>query len=197
MPVMILADGLIGQMMEGVVLPPARDASKRPRRPWAVGNDRSSGAPNHVSSLFIDPPILEAKVRERFERYEAIARSRTRFEAVNVDKAELVLVAYGTASRVCLGAIQAAKEAGLELGLLRPISLWPFPKDEVAALAGLGKRFLVVEMSMGQMVQDVRLGASLTAGSRVAAVDFFGRCGGIVPSEEEVLAEAKRIMGWN
>lgn len=198
MPVMILADGLIGQMMEGVVLPPSRDASKRPDRPWAVGN-RSGGALagrpiNHVTSLFIDPPLLEAKVKERFERYEELAKTRTSFEAVNEDKAELILVAYGTASRVCLGAIQAAKAEGIELGLLRPISLWPFPREEVARLAALGKRFLVVELSMGQMVEDVRLAACLKAGSRVPAVDFFGRCGGIVPSEEEVLAQARRIL---
>ncbi|MGA2546359.1 MAG: 3-methyl-2-oxobutanoate dehydrogenase subunit VorB [Rectinemataceae bacterium] len=195
MPVMVLADGLIGQMMEGVALPPARDASKRPDRPWAVGN-RSSGAErptNHVSSLILDPPALEAKIRERFERYERIAAAVTSFEAVNVDKAELIFVAYGTASRVCLGAIQAAKGMGIELGLLRPISLWPFPKDEIARLARLGKRFLAVEMSMGQMVEDVRLAVS---GGSVAKVDFYGRCGGVIPSEEEVLAEAQRIMGW-
>jgi 2-oxoglutarate/2-oxoacid ferredoxin oxidoreductase subunit alpha len=82
---------------------------------------------------------------------------------------------------------------GIELGLLRPISLWPFPKAEIARLAGMGKRFLAVEMSMGQMVQDVRLAVS---GGSAAKVDFYGRCGGIIPSEEEVLAEAKRIMGW-
>ncbi len=195
MPVMILADGLIGQMMEGVSLPPPLPSRKRPSRPWAAGAGRP-GASNHLTSLFIDPPDLEAKVRARFERYEEIAKARASFEAVNVDKAELIFVAYGTASRVCLGAIQAAKEQGFELGLLRPISLWPFPKDELARLAGRGKRFLAVEMSMGQMVEDVRLAVNGTAGDRVAAVDFYGRTGGIIPSEEEVLAEAKRLMGW-
>jgi 2-oxoglutarate ferredoxin oxidoreductase subunit alpha len=191
MPVMVLADGLIGQMMEGVVLPPAKDASRRPDRPWAVGGPSAGRPTNHVSSLILDPPELEAKVKARFARYEEIAAERTRFEAVNVDKARLVFVAYGTASRVCLGAIQAAKARGIELGLLRPISLWPFPKAELARLAGEGKRFLAVEMSMGQMVEDVRL-----AVNGAAPVDFYGRCGGVVPSEEEVLAEAERLMGW-
>src|SRR5208337_3418246 len=191
MPVMVLADGLIGQMMEGVVLPPAKDASKRPDRPWAVGGSSAGRPTNHVSSLILDPPELEAKVKARFARYEEIAAARTSFEAVNVDKAQLVFVAYGTASRVCLGAIQAAKARGVELGLLRPISLWPFPKAELARLAGEGKRFLAVEMSMGQMVEDVRL-----AVNGAAAVDFYGRCGGVVPSEEEVLAEAERLMAW-
>jgi 2-oxoglutarate ferredoxin oxidoreductase subunit alpha len=208
MPVMVLADGLIGQMMEGVALPSMRDASKRPDRPWSVGNrssgalpvgNRSSGAErptNHVSSLILDPPVLEAKIRERFARYERIAEEVTSFEAVNVDRADLIFVAYGTASRVCLGAIQAAKGMGIELGLLRPISLWPFPKDEIARLARLGKRFLAVEMSMGQMVEDVRLAVSAAGGGSAAKVDFYGRCGGVIPSEEEVFAEAQRIMGW-
>ena len=110
---------------------------------------------------------------------------------MNLEKAELVFVAYGTAARVCLGAVQAAKEQGLELGLFRPISLWPFPSGELARLAAQGKRFLAVEMSMGQMVEDLRL-----AVNGAAPVDFFGRCGGIIPSEEEVLAEARRILGW-
>jgi 2-oxoglutarate ferredoxin oxidoreductase subunit alpha len=186
----ILADGLIGQMMEGVVLPPAREAGKLLDKPWAVGRG-GPGKRNHVTSCILDPLGLEASVKARFERYGRIARERTRFEEVDADKAELVFVAYGTAARVCLGAIQKAKEEGLELGLFRPISLWPFPDAELASLARKGKRFLAVEMSMGQMVQDVRL-----AVNGAAAVDFYGRCGGVIPSEEEVLAEAKKVMGW-
>jgi 2-oxoglutarate ferredoxin oxidoreductase subunit alpha len=192
MPVMILADGLIGQMMEGVVLPPVRDSGARPDRPWAAGKG-APGRRNHVTSCILDPAELEKSIVARFERYERIAEERASFEAVNVEKAELVFVAYGTASRVCLGAIQRAKEEGLELGLFRPISLWPFPGPELARLAAAGKRFLAVEMSMGQMVQDLRLAVAGTAG---AAVGFYGRCGGVIPSEEEVLAEAKRTLGW-
>ena len=189
MPVVILADGLIGQMMEGVVLPPAREAGQRPDRPWAVGAG-TPGKRNHVTSCILDPAGLEASVKARFERYERIAEERTSFEEVNTDKAELIFVAYGTAARVCLGAIQRAKEEGLELGLFRPISLWPFPGPELARLAKAGKRFLAVEMSMGQMVQDLRLAVAGT----VTKVDFYGRCGGMIPSEEEVLAEARRIL---
>jgi 2-oxoglutarate/2-oxoacid ferredoxin oxidoreductase subunit alpha len=190
MPVMILADGLIGQMMEGVVLPAALPSRERPDRPWAAGGRAGKDRElNHVSSCILDPAGLEASVRARFERYKLIAKERTSFEAVNLKKAELVFVAYGTAARVCLGAVQAAKGLGLELGLFRPISLWPFPSGELARLAGEGKRFLAVEMSMGQMVEDLRL-----AVNGAAPVDFFGRCGGIIPSEEEVLAEARRIL---
>jgi 2-oxoglutarate ferredoxin oxidoreductase subunit alpha len=193
-PVIVLADGLIGQMMEGVALPPDR-RSARPDRPWCAGgrDERSKGGKkspaNHICSMILDPNALEAKVRERYGRYDRIAAECCRFEAVNVDKADLVFVAYGTSSRVCLGAIQAARKEGIELGLLRPITLWPFPSAAIAGLAAKGKRFLVVEMSMGQMVQDVRL-----AVEGKAKVDFYGRCGGNVPSEEEVLAEAKRLL---
>jgi 2-oxoglutarate/2-oxoacid ferredoxin oxidoreductase subunit alpha len=195
-PVIVLADGLIGQMMEGVVLPPARDASKRPNRPWAAGGraDSARGGAmrptNHICSMILDPPALEASVRARYARYDRIASELKRFETVNADKAELVFAAYGTCARVCLGAIQLAKKEGLELGLVRPITLWPFPDIEFARLAAAGRRFLAVEMSMGQMVQDVRL-----AVDGKARVDFFGRCGGVVPSEEEVLAEARRLLG--
>ena len=193
MPVMILADGLIGQMMEGVVLPPSRDAPKRPatalgRRAPVEWRARPTIMSLRCSSI---PPILEAKVRERFERYEEIAKARTSFEAVNEDKAELVFVAYGTASRVCLGAIQAAKSRGPRAGPLAPDQ--PLALSRRTSRRGspaAGKSFLVVEMSMGQMVEDVRLASSRQGGLTRAAVDFFGRCGGIMPSEEEVLAEA-------
>ena len=109
---------------------------------------------------------------------------------MGIDDADLVFVAYGTSSRICLGALEAAKAEGLKLGLFRPISLWPFPYARLAELAAKGKRFLTVEMSMGQMVEDVRL-----AVDGKAKVDFYGRCGGVIPSEEEVLAEAKRLLG--
>jgi len=194
-PVIVLADGLIGQMMEGVVLPPARDAGKRPDRPWAAGGRAETARSgsmrpiNHICSMILDPPALEASVRARYERYARIEKELGRFESVNVDKARLVFVAYGTCARVCLGAIQLAKKEGLELGMVRPITLWPFPSAEIARVAQAGKRFLAVEMSMGQMVQDVRLAAE-----GKAKVDFFGRCGGVVPSEEEVLDYAKKLL---
>ena len=191
MPVMILADGLIGQMMEGVVLPPERDLAALPRKGWAAGHQAETHRPNnHVTSINLVPAELEALNRKRFARYDEIKAAELRFEEVNVEKADLVFVAYGTSARVCLGAMEAAKKAGLELGLFRPISLWPFPHARLAQLAAKGKRFLSVEMSMGQMVEDVRL-----AVEGKAPVDFYGRCGGVVPTEEEVLAEARRLLG--
>ena len=194
-PVIVLADGLIGQMMEGVVLPPARDPTKRPDRPWAAGGHAGVDRPNnHICSMILDPPALEASIRTRYARYEKIAKECSRSESVNVERAELVFVAYGTCARVCLGAIQLAKAEGIELGMVRPITLWPYPSAEIGRLAAAGKRFLAVEMSMGQMVQDVRLAMADSAGAGKAKVDFFGRCGGNVPSEEEVLACAKRLL---
>jgi 2-oxoglutarate ferredoxin oxidoreductase subunit alpha len=191
MPVMILADGLIGQMMEGVVLPPERDLGSLPPRPWAAGHQYETHRPiNHVSSLNLEPASLEAANIKRFARYEDVKKAEIRYEELNVEKADLIFVAYGTSSRVCLGALEAARAKGLELGLFRPISLWPFPYARLAELAARGKRFLAVEMSMGQMVEDVRL-----AVEGKARVDFYGRCGGVIPSEEEVLAEAERLLG--
>ena len=191
MPALILGDGVVGTMMEGVALPPMRDLSTLPdKSSWAVGEqyktDRKS---RHISSLDLVPAELEKKVFNRFERYAKMAAEETRFEAVECEDADVVIVAYGTSARVSLGAVQEARRQGLKVGLFRPITLWPFPYDRLNALAKRGKRFLAVEMSMGQMVEDVRL-----AVNGQAPVDFYGRCGGMVPSEEEVLAEVQRLL---
>jgi 2-oxoglutarate ferredoxin oxidoreductase subunit alpha len=191
MPVLLLADGLIGQMMEGVVLPPVRDLSTLPAKPWAVGHRLpGSRGNNHVTSMNLVPEELEVKNNERWAHYSRVAQAVTSFRETNTDAADLVFVAYGSSSRICYGAILAAKAMGIELGLYRPLSLWPYPDAGLARLAAAGKRFLCVEMSMGQMVEDVRL-----AVSGRAPVDFYGRTGGVIPSEEEVLAEALRILG--
>ncbi len=191
MPVMVLADGMIGQMMEGVVLPADRDLGSLPRKAWAAGHQAETHRPNnHVTSINLVPAELEALNRKRFARYEEIKKAEIRFEEVNVERSDLVFVAYGTSARICLGAMEAARKEGIELGLFRPVSLWPFPYGRLAELAAKGKRFLTVEMSMGQMVEDVRL-----AIDGKARVDFYGRCGGMIPTEDEVLAEAHRLLG--
>ena len=191
MPVMVLADGLIGQMMEGVVFEPERDPASLPKRAWAVGYKKGAATREyrHISSLNLDPVSFEKDILKRYARYEEIKKAEVRYEEVNVDKADLVFVAYGTSSRVCLGALEMAKAEGIELGLFRPISLWPFPYEPIAELAAKGKRLLCVEMSMGQMVEDVRLAAN-----GKSEVYFYGRTGGMVPTEEEILAEARRIL---
>jgi len=189
-PVIIQADGMIGQMMEGVVLPPNRDLKDLPPRDWTVGHmAQSHRETRHVTSLDLVPENLEAKVRERFKRYEKIKTQEVRYESVGED-GDLILVAYGTSARVCLGAKKLAEKAGIKLGLFRPISLWPFPERALASLADRGKPMLVVEMSMGQMIEDVKLSVL----GRVP-IHFIGHCGGVIPTEEEVFAEAKKILG--
>jgi 2-oxoglutarate ferredoxin oxidoreductase subunit alpha len=187
-PTLVLADGMIGQMIEGVVLPEPKDPKTRVAKPWAAGN-RGKRAPNHVSSEYLYPDECEAINNQRYKRYAEMKQKLVRYEEVNVEKSELILVAYGTSARVSLGAVQMAKKLGIEVGLFRPITLWPFPEKRVAELAAKGKRFLCVEMSMGQMIEDVRLAAN-----GKSDVLFYGRCGGNIPTEEEVLAEVRRIL---
>ena len=192
MPVLILGDGVIGTMMEGVTLPPMRDLSTLPDKSgWCVGEQAKTGrASRHITSLDLIPAELEKKVMNRFDRYKKMAAEETRFEEVDCKDADLVIVAYGTSARVSLGAVQEARKQGLKVGLFRPITLFPFPSDELAKLAAAGKRFLSVEMSMGQMVDDIRL-----AIHDKAPVDLIAHAGGVVPTEEEVFAEAKKILG--
>lgn len=190
-PVIILADGMVGQMVEGVVLPPERDMNDLPKRPWAVGR-MANRLSHHITSLDLDPNKLASFTLARFERYQKIKQEETRFEATDVDDADITLVAYGTSARVCLGAKKLAKKEGIKVGLFRLITLWPFPSDALGAIAKNGKPFLAVEMSLGQMVEDVRLSALSNA-----PVHLLGRTGGVIPTEEEVFAEVKSILGRN
>jgi len=188
MPVIVLADGMIGQMMEAVTLPPERPPESLPKREWTVGN--MAGRPSrHITSLDLVPEELEKKTRARFERYEKIKQAETRFEESGCAGADLVLAAYGTSARVCLGAKKLAEKAGIKLGIFRPITLWPFPAEALAKAAA-GKPVLTVEMSLGQLVEDVRL-AVLGA----SPVHLLGHSGGVIPTEEEVFAKAKEILG--
>ena len=189
MPVIVLADGMIGQMMEGLILPPERPVKELPARPWAVGHMKNRPA-RHVTSINLVPAELEAKTRARFERYEAIKKSELRFEEIDCAGADLVLTAYGTSARVCQGAKKLAEKAGIKVGFFRPIALWPFPYEALGKIGERGKPILTIEMSLGQMVEDVRLSVLGRA-----PVHFFGHTGGVIPTEEEVFAEIKRILG--
>ncbi|MDR2149267.1 MAG: 3-methyl-2-oxobutanoate dehydrogenase subunit VorB [Spirochaetaceae bacterium] len=186
-PVLILADGMIGQMMEGVVLPPEKTAL--PPRTWIVGN-MAGREPRHITSINLVPEALEAQTRARFERYEALKAQEVRYEYTGDADPELTIVAYGTCARVALGAIKYAQKQGRRLGLLRPITLWPFPAKPLADLAQNGRPLLTVEMSMGQLVEDVRL-----AVLGKAPVHLLSHCGGVIPTEEEVFAQALQIIG--
>ncbi len=180
-PVMVLADGMLGQMMEPVVLPERKGVT--PEKPWALTGHGGKRERNIVNSLHLDPAVLEDTNRERFARYEAIRANEQRAEELLTDDADIVVVAFGASSRVARSAVNKARERGVRAGLVRPVTLWPFPVDAVKRAAANAKAVLVVEMNMGQMVDDVRLA---TNGS--VPVSFFGRTGGIIPTPAEVLA---------
>ncbi len=180
MPVMILADGMLGQMMEPVVLPEPK--TKLPEKPWAITGTKKERAHNIANSLYLDPALLEKKNFERYERYKVIKEKEQRAEEFMVDNADIVLVAFGASARIARSAVVNARERGIKAGLIRPITLWPFPEKVVDAAANHVKQFLSVEMNMGQMVDDIRL----VSQGRVP-VAFYGRCGGIIPTPAEVL----------
>ncbi|MCL2069709.1 MAG: 3-methyl-2-oxobutanoate dehydrogenase subunit VorB [Treponema sp.] len=186
-PVILLADGMIGQMVEGVLLPPERPLKDLPKRPWAVGNNPGRDS-IHITSIDLMPDSLERKIQTRFERYETIKKNELRYEEVGCDDADIVLVAYGTSARICQGARKLAAKEGIKAGIWRPITLWPFA-CEALSKSSSGKPILTVEMSMGQLVEDVRL-----AVYDRSPVHFFGRSGGNIPTENEVLAEIKKIL---
>lgn len=188
-PAMILADGLLGQMMEPVTFPPARETLPD-KSDWAAcghGNKR----PHHIiNSLYLDAPLLEKNVKERFERYAIIEEHETDAELYQYDDAELVVTAYGASARVAKSAVMTARKQGLKVGLFRPKTLWPFPKKELNQAIAHASQLLCVEMSMGQMIDDVRLAINCSR-----PVAFFGRTGGVIPTPAEVLAEIKKLMG--
>lgn len=185
-PAMILADGIVGQMMEKVVLP-----EQRPRRtdeqiaeqcPWAVTGKNGRKHRNVVTSLELESPKMEEN-NLRFQRtYREIEANEVRYKEYYADDAEYLIVAFGSVARICLKAIEDAREQGIKVGLLRPVTLWPFPTKAIAQRAAQVKGMLTVELNAGQMVEDVRLAVE----GRVP-VYHFGRMGGMIPNPGEVL----------
>ena len=182
-PVMIMADGMLGQMMEPVVLPEARSLDDLPEKPWATNGHGMKRAHNVVNSLYLTAEDLEDLNIERYERYDAIVESEQLSESYLTDDADIVVTAFGGAARVARSAVNAAREQGIKAGLFRPITLWPFPTVALAETLGTAKGYLDVEMNMGQMIEDVKLVVK-----DAAPVEFFGRTGGVIPTPEEVLA---------
>jgi 2-oxoisovalerate ferredoxin oxidoreductase alpha subunit len=187
-PVFILTDGAIGQMMEPVEFPDRVELP--PEKPWALGVGPERRA-NLVSSIVLDPDELEEHNRHLTRKYEGIEREEVRIEEYRLEDAELVIVGFGIVARVGRSVVDELRREGIAAGLLRPITLWPFPNRRLEALAAAARvgRFLVVEMSEGQMVKDVRLAV---LGRK--PVSFYGRMGGNIPSEVELVAEAKRLL---
>jgi len=188
MPAIVLADGMIGQMMEGLTLPPEKEA---PKRNWTVGGMKGREA-RHITSINLVPEELESIVKARFERYETVKANEIRYEESDCEDADLILVAYGTSARICLGAKMLAEKENIKLGIFRPVTLWPFPHDALGKIAARGKPILTVEMSMGQLVEDVKLSA-YGAGAK-ASIHLLNRCCGVIPTEEEVFTKTKEIL---
>jgi pyruvate/2-oxoacid:ferredoxin oxidoreductase alpha subunit len=187
-PVYVVADGYIGQMMEPVEFPePVMDL---PRKDWALYADRESKS-NLISSIYLDPLELEAHNIKLQKKYATIQENELLVEEFMLDDAEYVLIGYGIISRILKTAVEKLRGMGVKAGMLRPITLFPFPKKEIRALAEKGCRFFVVEMSNGQMLEDIQL----AVGGK-ATIDFYNRMGGVVPTTEEVLEQAtKNISG--
>ena len=192
-PAMILSDGVIGQMMEKVVLPPYR-----PRRteeeikkdcPWATFGRTKDRQPNILTSLELNPEEMEKHNIHLQKKYATIKENEVRFEATDCEDADYVIVAFGSASRIAQKAVEIAAEEHIKVGLFRPITLWPFPEKQIAEVAKGKKGILVAEINAGQMVQDVRL-----AINGAVPVEHFGRLGGIVPEPNEIVAALKEKL---
>ena len=183
---MILSDGIIGQMMEKVVLPPMK-----PRRteeeiqkecPWATMGRSGNRQPNIITSLELKSEVMELRNIALQNKYQQIKDTEVRFETQQLEDAEYIIVAFGSAARIAEKGMTSARKHGLKVGLFRPITLWPFPSKQLAEQAKGKKGILVVEINAGQMVQDVRL-----AINGMLPVEHFGRLGGIVPDPEEIV----------
>jgi pyruvate/2-oxoacid:ferredoxin oxidoreductase alpha subunit len=185
-PVYILADGYTGQMMEPVEFDQPR--MEQTRHDWALYGDKESKK-NLISSIFLDPEELEAHNQKLQRKYAEIEANELRFEEFMLDDAEYVLIGYGIVSRILKTVVEDLRRAGYKFGLLRPITLFPFPKQKINELGDQAKKFLVVEMSNGQMVEDVRLALN---GKKSA--EFYGRMGGVVPTAGEILDRAKQLI---
>jgi 2-oxoglutarate ferredoxin oxidoreductase subunit alpha len=184
--VIIAGDGNVGQMMEPVELPPMREIEKKDRG-WEL-TGAMARKPRNILSLYLEPEDLSAMNDRLRAKEKLICENEVRYDTRWIDDADLIVVAFGTAARLAQSAVKEARARGINVGLFRPISLYPFPKRELAQLAEHADHFLVVEMNAGQMVDDVRL----AIGSR-PTVEFFGRTGGKVPMPDEVLAQIERI----
>lgn len=187
MPAMILADGLLGQMMEPVTFRSDEICHPDPAdKPWATNGHGNKRKHNIVNSLYLQAEELEELVVQRFKRYEIVKSELHEAECYRTEDADIVVAAYGSVARLAKSAVDSAREAGIKAGLVRPITLWPFPEQEVKAACKNAKRVLCVEMSMGQMIEDVKLALDCRP-----PVDFYGRTGGVIPKPSAILEQIK------
>ncbi len=184
-PVMMLGDGMLGQIMEPVELPPMKDLSGLKKKEWATDGTGVGKGRRIVNSLLIEPDRLEAHIKHLEEKYAEIAKNETLYEEYMTDDAEIVFTAYGTVARIAKSAVNMLREKGIKAGLLRPITLYPFPSDAFLKTAKKDsvKKFIDLELSSGQMIEDVKLATHM-----LKPVEFFGRNGGNVMTPEDIVA---------
>lgn len=187
-PALIVADGLLGQMMEPVEFKP-HEAYELPAKDWAASGTGGKRKPNIINSLYLSPDELEEHNKHLIEKYRTITENEVRVEEVEIEGAELVIVAYGTTSRICKSAIEILKGKGYKVGIIRPITLWPYPYDSFKKIDSSCKAILVCEMNQGQMTDDVKIGIE----GRVP-VHFFGRQGGMIPTTENIVEAALKVL---
>jgi 2-oxoglutarate ferredoxin oxidoreductase subunit alpha len=187
-PVMILGDGLLGQMMEAVEFKERPKVDLPSKESWTLVGCKGR-KPHRIVSFDLDPSVLEKMNLVINEKYKKLKEDEVRYESINIENADLIIVAYGTIARIVKTVIQKAKKEGINVGLIRPITLFPFPEKIISKTAERIKKFLVVEMSLGQMIEDVKL-----AVNGKAEVNFFGRCGGIIPTQIEILKELNKYL---
>jgi 2-oxoglutarate ferredoxin oxidoreductase subunit alpha len=185
-PAMILADGALGQMMEKVILPIEGSLCKTDKS-WATTGKTSDRERNIITSLFIEPEKMERINIELQEKYKKM-QDEVRFENIQTEDAEILLAAFGLAARICKKAVEISREKGIKAGLIRPVTLYPFPYKEIEKLSDKVESVIVVELNAGQMVEDVRL-----AVNGKCPVEFTGRMGGMIPSPDEVAAKIEEI----
>lgn len=188
-PVMIVGDGIIGQMMEPVEFKKEIDPADLPKKEWATDGAKGREK-NVINSLALDPYDLEKHNHKLQAKYDRMKEEEVRYETYKMDDAEMAVVAYGTTARISISAIEMAREEGMKVGLIRPITLFPFPEKVINEAADQVNNFLTVEMSLGQMVEDVKLAVN---GKK--PVHFYGRTGGVVPTPEEIYEEIVKIGG--
>lgn len=189
-PVMVAADGFMGQMMEAVEVKPSPTRDQEPDGSWALGFMKERGGKKSLlHSLYLAPEPLEEHNRKLQKKYQAIKDAEQRCECYRMEDAEVLIAAYGTTARICRSAVNNLRDRGKKVGMIRPITLWPYPREVFKTIPGTVKRILVAEMNAGQMVDDVKVATGCAY-----PVAFYGRSGGISPSVREIEEQCEKLL---
>lgn len=189
-PVMVIGDGMIGQMMEPIEFKDIVKTRELPAKDWATVGTNGTRKPNVINSLYLQPQELEDHNQRLQIKYETMKKNETRYAKYNMENPEVVLVAYGTTSRIVQNAIDQLKSEGINAGMIRPVTLWPFPEKAFVEIPDTAKSICVVEMSCGQMIDDVKI-----ANNGRLPVEFYGRSGGMIPTPQGIIDKVKEMIG--